>query len=128
MRLLLVAVLLMGSCSSAPAPSPGDSASLEAIVREEKFRPTTFYPGVDAPEDRKPLEEAVNSAARDVNGLPKPLDPNVVRRRLARLVEEVDLFATEDREQAYRYAVRIWRAAGFRLPSAARSAGSSARG
>ena len=34
-----------------------------------------------------------------------------------RTVEEVDLFATEDREQAYRYAVRIWRAAGFEEPT-----------
>jgi hypothetical protein len=29
------------------------------------------------------------------------------------VIDQVDLFATEDREQTYRYVIRIWRAAGF---------------
>lgn len=29
------------------------------------------------------------------------------------LIDDVDLLATEDRDQTYVYAIRIWRAAGF---------------
>lgn len=39
---------------------------------------------------------------------------DAVRRRLSKLIDDTDLFATEKREQVQRYAVRIWRAAGFR--------------
>jgi hypothetical protein len=38
---------------------------------------------------------------------------DTVRSRLRELIDDVDLFVTEDRDQTYIYAVRIWRAAGF---------------
>ena len=45
--------------------------------------------------------------------MPRPFVADTIRSRLRKLIDDVDLFATEDREQTYSYAVRIWRAAGF---------------
>ncbi len=45
--------------------------------------------------------------------MPKPLAASAVRSRLQKLIDDVDLFATEDRDQTCIYAIRIWRAAGF---------------
>jgi hypothetical protein len=45
--------------------------------------------------------------------MPTPLVADIVRSRLQELIDDVDLFATEDRDQTYIYAIRIWRAAGF---------------
>jgi hypothetical protein len=52
-----------------------------------------------------------------MTSFPAPADSTHVRTRLRKLVADVDTFATEDREQVYRYVVRIWRAAGFTEPS-----------
>lgn len=49
----------------------------------------------------------------DVMAMAVPLKADVLRSRLQQLINDVDLFATEDRHQAYIYAIRIWRAAGF---------------
>jgi hypothetical protein len=97
-------------CCPAAPPRP----ALQLILSEQKFQPTEFYTGVDTPEDREPLEEAVNSALTDVSSYPEPLNKEAVRNRLSKLINEVDSFATEDRDQVYRYVVRIWRAAGFK--------------
>jgi hypothetical protein len=65
------------------------------------------------PEDPGALTELVNHAIDDVISLPAPYKAPQVRDRLQKLITDVDLFATEDRDQVYRYVVRIWRAAGF---------------
>jgi hypothetical protein len=46
-----------------------------------------------------------------------PLDASDVRSCLDRLLSETDTFATEDRDEVGRYAVRVWRAAGFKEDS-----------
>jgi hypothetical protein len=114
MRLIAAILVLLTACSSAATPPPPPRPALEALLAEKKFQPTEFYTGVDTPEDQEPLENAVNSAVRDVAALAEPLDKDAVRRRLSKLVDSTDSFATEDRDQVYRYAIRIWRAAGFR--------------
>lgn len=86
---------------------------LDALLQEEKFEPHGHYSGVDTPEDLEPLQAAVDEAIRDIAALPDPLDRDFVRARLAELVAETDIYATEDRDEADRYAIRIWRAAGF---------------
>jgi len=73
-----------------------------------------MYTGVDTPEDQRPLEAIVDGAIRDVSALPEPLSKEAVRSRLASMVDDADGYATEDREQVYKYAVRTWRAAGFK--------------
>ncbi|MEO7365122.1 MAG: hypothetical protein ABIW03_02260 [Sphingomicrobium sp.] len=83
------------------------------MLDEKKFQPTEMYTGVDTPEDQKLLEGIVNSAIKDVSAFPEPLDKRSVRARLTKMIDDADNYATEDREQVYRYAVRIWRAAGF---------------
>ena len=88
--------------------------ALVALLKEPKFQADAYYTGVDLPEDQAPLEDAVNNAINDSSTMADPLDPHVVRRRLRQLVSDVDLFATADRDRAYVYAIRIWRAAGFR--------------
>ena len=55
----------------------------------------------------------MDAAIDDVTAMPMPLVARIVRCPLQKLIDDVDLFATEDREQAYTYAIRIWRAAGF---------------
>jgi len=46
--------------------------------------------------------------------MPDPLDRETVRKRLSSLLGDVDMFATEDRDEVGRYAIRIWRALGFK--------------
>lgn len=43
-----------------------------------------------------------------------PLDKKVVLKRLSNLLNRTDMFATEDRDEVGRYAIRIWRALGFK--------------
>jgi hypothetical protein len=90
-----------------------DVSHLENLRKERKFAPTEFYTGPDTPEDGPQLIALVNAAIDAVPAMPRPLAPDAVRQRLAKLIDDVDLFATEDRDQAYVYAIRIWRAAGF---------------
>jgi len=93
------------------------SEKLEALLAAPKFVATGWYTGVDTPQDLEPLTAIVNDAISDVLGMPEPRDAGRVRDRLRRIGGDVAYFATEDREQAYRYAVQIWRAAGFTVES-----------
>jgi len=106
-----LAFLMVAGCGSASPPA--ERPALMALLQEKKFEPHDFYTGADTPEDRKLLTAAVDDAIKDVSALPDPLDKDAVRSRLARLIDGTDLFATEDRDEVGRYAVRIWRAAGF---------------
>ncbi len=117
MRGALLALVLLGACSEAASPPPPPRPALAALLAEPKFQPDEFYTGADTPEDRAPLETAVNDTVREISALPEPLDKDDVRDRLTDMIEHTDLFATEDRDQVYRYAIRIWRAAGFKEES-----------
>lgn len=88
-------------------------AALQALRTEAKFTPNDFYTGADTPEDGIALIVLVNGTIDDILAMPLPLNQKRVRDRLTTLIDRADLFATEDREEAYRYAVRTWRAAGF---------------
>lgn len=90
---------------------------LDAILNEAKFLPHGDYAGADLPEDRAPLQAEVDNAVVAIQAMPRPLQEGAVRGRLAALLKNVEFFATEDREEAHRYAVRIWRASGFRQDS-----------
>lgn len=113
MRLGALALAFLAACGSAAPPPPPPRPALQALLAVEKFRPSAFYTGVDRPEDQRSLESAVNDAIREIRDLPEPLDNNAVRDRLAALIENTDSFATEDRDEVYRYAIHTWRAAGF---------------
>jgi hypothetical protein len=89
-----------------------DLSQLESLRKERKFAPTSLYTGPDTPEDGLQIIALVISAIDDVRVMQPPLVANLVRSRLQKLIADVDLFATEDRDQTYIYAVRIWRAAG----------------
>ena len=67
----------------------------------------------DTPEDGLKLGALVNDAIDDVLSWPAPIGRDQLRTRLRKLAKDVDFFATEDREETYRYAIKIWRAAGF---------------
>jgi hypothetical protein len=91
----------------------GGSDNGRQIRQETKFIATDWYVGSDTPEDGRALTQLVNRAIDDVISLPPPYGSAQLRGRMQKLITDVDLFATEDREQVYRYVVRIWRAAGF---------------
>ena len=110
-RLPLFAVLLASACAGAAPPQP--NPALGPLLAERKFGPHGCYPGADSPEDGVALEGAVDGAIRDVAAMSPPVDGRAVRGRLERLIRDVDSFATKDRDAAYRYAIRIWRAAGL---------------
>jgi hypothetical protein len=116
-RMIVMLALLLAACGNTPYPPPRPRPALQAMLAEKKFQPSGYYMGADTPEDQKPLQEAVDSAIRDIAMLPDPLDKEAVRARLARLLSDVDSFATEDRDQTGRYAIRIWHAVGFREES-----------
>jgi hypothetical protein len=107
--------LAMAGCGTA-APPPQRPA-LASLLHEKKFEPRGDYTGADTPEDQQPLQAAVDDAIKDVSALPEPLNKGAVRSRLTKLIDDTDLFATEDRDEVGRYAIRIWRAAGFREES-----------
>lgn len=106
----------LSDCGNAAPPSP-ERPALAAILKEAKFTPHGDYTAADTAEDRQPLQDAVDSAIRDISRLPEPLDEDAVRSRLSALLDQTDLYATEDRDEVGRYAVRIWRAAGFKKES-----------
>ncbi len=103
----LAAVGIRGNASMA------DTDALKALRSEAKFQPSPMYTGVDTPEDGPPLTKAVNDALDEVISWPSPIDTDQLRKRLKKLADDVNEFATEDRDETYRYAIRIWRAAGF---------------
>ncbi len=107
LALLLIAFPALGSIKAA------DMSLLENLRKERKFVPTEMYTGPDTPEDGPQLIALVDAAIDDVISMPRPLVADIVRSRLQKLIDDIDLFATEDRDQTYIYAVRIWRAAGF---------------
>jgi hypothetical protein len=113
LRMALACSFLATACANAGSAPPPPRPALQTLLAEQKFRPTAFYTGADTPEDEKPLQDAVDSAVRVVAALPEPMNGDAVRHRLAELVRDTDLFATEDRDEVYRYAVRAWRAAGL---------------
>lgn len=115
-KLTIISILLLTACSeqeSNESTNMPNSTLLENFRQEPKFEPDEFYTGPDAPEDAPALNALVNDTIDEISAMPQPLDRDGVRNRLKKLVNDVDLFATEDRDQTYRYAVRIWRAAGF---------------
>jgi hypothetical protein len=61
--------------------------------------------------------QAYDDTIRDIDAKRDPLDVSEVRRRLGQLTDQTNTFATEDRDEVGRYAVRIWRAAGFKEDS-----------
>ena len=90
-----------------------DSNALTALRNEAKFQPNKYYTGPDTPEDAPALTKAVNRTIDEVLSWPTPVDPTKLRNQLKKLIRNVDGFATEDRDETYRYAIRIWRRAGF---------------
>ena len=100
----------MAGCSEAPPP-PARPALIK-LLQQPKFEPYGYYTGADTPEDRKPLEGAVNEAIEDIRLMPDPVDKEAVRKRLDLLLDQTGSFATEDRDEVGRYAIRIWRALG----------------
>jgi hypothetical protein len=106
-------MILLLAMSGLVGQALADSATLSELRREAKFVATEWYVGPDTPQDGRALTELVNRAIDDVISLPSPHRASELRNRLQKLVTDVDLFATEDRDQLYRYVVRIWRAAGF---------------
>ena len=111
-RVAFAFFLAIAGCGSA-APPP-ERPALASLLHEKKFEPHGDYTGADTPEDQQPLQAAVDNAIKDVSALPDPLNKGAVRGRLAKLIDDTDLYATEDRDEVGRYAIRIWRAAGFR--------------
>jgi hypothetical protein len=104
-------LILVGCTNAAPPP---ERPELTQLLKQSKFEPYGNYTGADAPEDRKPLQEAVDAAIVDIRTMPDPLDKEAVRQRLSSLLSQVGMFATEDRDEVGRYAIRIWRALGFK--------------
>jgi hypothetical protein len=121
MRRSLIAIIplsILVACGTAPtSTAPPDRPALTSILKETKFVPRDDYTGADTPEDLMHLQTAVDDAIRDVISMSDPLDADKVRERLEDLLSETNWFATEDRDEVGRYAVRIWRAAGFKKDS-----------
>lgn len=109
--LLLLSLLGISSGASGALPS---RPALTVILKEKKFLAHGNYTGADTLEDRQPLQKAVDDAIRDIGGMANPLQAALVRSRLEQLLADTDAFATEDRDEVGRYAIRIWRAAGFK--------------
>ena len=91
-------------------------SALMALRAEAKFRPHLLsgYTGADGSEDLAPLNSAVNTlvdqALRFSDG---PLSEGDILPLVEAAVHEVDIFATEDRERAYRYFDQVWAILGF---------------
>lgn len=102
----------VAGCSEAPPPPV--RPALIKLLQQPKFEPYGYYTGADTPEDRKPLQGAVDEAIEDIRLMPDPIDKEAVRKRLNRLLDQTGSFATEDRDEVGRYAIRIWRSLGFK--------------
>ncbi len=114
MRTLILVMLL----AAAPATAQqSDVPTLDTLLAAPKFEATPLYSGVDSPEDKPALAAIINQAIRDIQQLPQPRDPARVRKRLTAVIDNVETFATADRQAAYRYCIQIWRAAGPTEPS-----------
>lgn len=113
-RILLALILAIAAPASAQQP---DDATLDALLAAPKFEPGPLYTGADTPEDKPLLTTIINQAISDIRRMPGPRSADLVRSRLTTVIADVENFATEDRAQAYRYCIQIWRAAGFTEPS-----------
>lgn len=113
--------LTLIACASASADGPPNlsnvnRAELIDLRSQDKFQPDLLagYTGADLPEDVAPLNAAVNDLIDAVLARPDgPLNDSEVRELIEMAVGAVDLFATEDRERAYRYIGIIWSTLGF---------------
>ncbi|MEQ8751738.1 MAG: hypothetical protein RIC52_18365 [Amphiplicatus sp.] len=85
--------------------------TLATLRDEKKFARTPIYTGPATEEDRAVMEGEVSSAINDIIKI-SANDAAALRARLAKLLENVDLLDTEDREEVFVYVVLIWRAAG----------------
>lgn len=112
-RLLLVLTLFFSAAIAVGAPAAGNDpaltretrAALVALRAEEKFLPDvrSGYVGVDVPEDSPPLNAAVNGLIDQVLARADgALREDDILPLIGLAVGEVDLFATEDRDRAYR--------------------------
>jgi hypothetical protein len=106
-------VMISLSASACAKESPIMRPELDALLQESKFMARDDYTGADTPDDRAPLQRAVDDAILDIMAMPSPLDRERVRNRLMALSTETFFFATEDRDEVARYGVRIWRALGL---------------
>jgi len=91
-------------------------AELVELRAQNKFQPDLLsgYTGADLPEDVAPLNAAVNNLIDALLAQPDgPVSDGEVRGLVAKAINEVDLFATEDRERAYRYIRQVWNTLGF---------------
>lgn len=124
-RLMFTATLLLAAavaaCSSGPQGEPvsnGDGRSALVELRSEaKFRPQLLsgYTGADTPEDVAPLNAAVNELIDQVLAQPAgSMSEAELLPLIQSAVQQVDEFATEDRERAYRYFREVWTMVGFR--------------
>ena len=122
--LLLPAILaaLIAACGPAvatgsdPALTSGARSRLVALRAEAKFGPQLLYGyvGADMEEDREPLTASVNTLIDAVLALPDgPVSQAQVLPLVSTAIREVDLFATEDRERAYRYFDQVWKILGL---------------
>jgi len=99
-----------------PALTPGARSRLLALRSEAKFGPQLLrgYAGADVEEDRDPLNGSVNTLIDAILALPDgPVSQAQVLPLVSSAVDEVESFATEDRERAYRYFDQIWRILGL---------------
>jgi hypothetical protein len=64
-----------------------------------KFGAHELYTGPDTPQDGPALTALVNKTLDDVLSWPTPIDAARLRTRLEKLIEDVDDFATEDRDE-----------------------------
>lgn len=96
--------------------TPAARSALVALRAEAKFRPHLLsgYVGADASEDLLPLNAAVNTLVDGALSLPDgPLEEADILPLVEAAVHEVDVYATEDRERAYRYFDQVWKILGF---------------
>ena len=109
------------ACQAAVADEPhslthDNRAELVELRAQNKFQPDLLsgYTGADLPEDVAPLNAAVNNLIDALLAQPDgPVSDGEVRGLVAKAINEVDLFATEDRERAYRYIRQVWNTLGF---------------
>lgn len=117
---ILATALSAGSPSAvaqgAPALTPEARTRLTALKARPKFRPDFLagYVGVDVPEDLSPLSASVDGLIDEVLARPDGLvSEGDILPLVATAVNEIDGFATADRDRAYRYFNQIWTILGL---------------
>lgn len=100
-----------------PALTPEARGQLVALKAKAKFRPDLLsgYAGVDMPEDLAPLTASVDTLIDGVLARADgPVSETDILPLVTTAVEDVDMFATEDRERAYGYFTRVWTILGLK--------------